>query len=91
MSDALADLKNLGPRSIEMLGAVGIDTPEALREAGSVLAYKVLKHRFPKAVNLLFLYALEGALTERHWNSFSREEKARLQAASQGELDIGLA
>lgn len=89
MSESLADLKNLGSRSTEMLRAVGIETPEALREAGAVLAYKILKHRFPKAVNLLFLYALEGALTNRHWNSFSPDEKARLQAEAQGELKIG--
>ena len=72
-----------------MLRAVGIERPEALREAGAVLAYKILKHRFPTSVNLLFLYALEGALAERHWSSFSPEEKATLNEAVAGELEVG--
>lgn len=88
---SLGDLTNLGPTSVAMLREIGIETPEALREAGAALAYKILKHRFPQQVNLIFLYALEGALTERHWNSFSPEEKVLLKAHVEGELEIGAA
>ena len=70
-----------------MLREVGIETPEALREAGAALAYKILKHRFPKEVMLNFLYAMEGALQDRHWNSFSPEEKEELKASVVGELE----
>ncbi len=86
----LADLKNLGEKSALLLREAGIETPEELENVGSVLAYKILKHRFPWDVSLLFLYAMEGALQNRHWNSFSKEEKASLQAAAEGELEIGL-
>ena len=89
MASTLLGLKNLGPTSAAMLETVGIDSEDALREAGSVLAYKILKHRYPKSVNLLFLYAIEGALTGRHWNSFSTDEKARLKAEAEGILEIG--
>lgn len=87
-AEPLVSLKNLGSTSAAMLREVGIETPEALREAGAVLAYKILRHRYPTHVNLLFLYALEGALTDRHWNSFSPQEKARLKAAVAGDLEI---
>lgn len=67
---------------------MGIETVEDLEKAGAGLAYKILKHRFPKEVNLLFLYAMEGALTNRHWNSFSPEEKEALKARLEGDLEI---
>jgi DNA transformation protein and related proteins len=88
MGEPLTALKNLGPESARMLLEVGIETPEALREAGAVLAYKLLQHRFGARVNALFLFALEGALTGRHWNSFSPEEKARLRSDADGDLEV---
>ncbi len=85
--DSLSDLRNLGPKSAKMLCDVGITTPSALRDAGAFLAYRMLKHRFPNKVSLLFLYALDGALQNRHWNSYSPEEKARLKEEAAGELE----
>ncbi|HYE95154.1 MAG TPA: TfoX/Sxy family protein [Rubricoccaceae bacterium] len=87
-TDPLAGLKNLGPTSAEMLREVGIETPDALREAGAVLAYKLLQLRFGPRVNALFLYALEGALADRHWNSFSPGEKARMKQEAAGALEV---
>ena len=86
----LVDLKNLGEKSAKLLKEAGIETPQDLRKAGSDLAYKILKHRFPRDVSLLFLYAMEGALQDRHWNSFSAEEKASLKATTEGEMKTGL-
>lgn len=87
----LADLPSLGPTSAAMLEEVGIETPEALREAGAVFAYKILRFRFgPTRVNPLFLFSLHAALTGRHWSQVSAEEKARLRADAQaGDLDVG--
>ena len=88
--DALTDLSNLGPTSAEMLREVGIETPEELRRAGSALAFKILQHRFGRVrVNALFLFALEGALEGRHWSSFSAEEKDRLRASVEEDLEVG--
>lgn len=88
--NALVDLPSLGPKSAAMLETVGIDTPEALREAGAVLAYKILRYRFgPTRVNALFLFALHAALTDRHWSQITPEEKATLRREAQsGDLDV---
>lgn len=86
-SDPLADLRNLGKKSAEKLRSVGIESPEALRDAGAILAYKILKHRYPSQVTLNILYAIEGALQERHWNSFTAEEKVKLKAEADSELE----
>ena len=65
-ADPLSGLRNLGEKSAELLREDGIETPEALREAGAVLAYKVLKHRFPKeAVELRALSPRQPAPTCR--------------------------
>ena len=83
-------LKNLGPTTAEMLREVGIETADDLREAGAALAYRVLQLRFRgQKVNALFLFAMEGALQDRHWNAFSPKEKAALREAAAGDLEIG--
>jgi DNA transformation protein len=86
--DPLAALPNLGPKSAEMLRAVGVTSPDELRRVGASMAYHILRHRFP-GVDVLFLYALEGAIAGRHWNSFSAGEKARLKAEADGDLEVG--
>ncbi|MEM1056124.1 MAG: TfoX/Sxy family protein [Bacteroidota bacterium] len=87
---SVGTLKNLGPTSAEMLREVGIETAEDLHECGAVMAYKILQHRFGKQkVNALFLFALVGAMEDRHWNSFSPEEKAVLREAASGDLEVG--
>ena len=86
---ALADLKNLGPTSSQMLAEVGIGTAEELRRVGAPFAYQILRHRYGTRVNRLFLWALAGALDGRHWNSYSAEEKAALDAAASGDVRVG--
>jgi DNA transformation protein len=88
-ADALEDLRNLGPVASGLLREVGITTPAELRRVGASMAYVILRHRFPKQVNLLFLYAMEGALTDRHYNSFSATEKAALKASVAESLTVG--
>lgn len=87
--DGLAALKNLGPTTAALLHEVGIETPEELRRVGSVMAYKLLCHRFPAQANVLFLYALEGALQGRSYLDLAPEEKARLKAEAGGDLEVG--
>ncbi len=87
--DSIAELRNLGPKSAERQSAVGIETPEALLETGSVLACKILKLRFPRDFNRRFLYALEGALQGLHGTDCSTEEPARLSALASGPLELG--
>lgn len=84
MSERLRDLRNLGPATEEQLTAVGITTPEELSDIGSVEAYRRLKARYGSKVTLVFLYALEGALLDLHWNRLPPEVKDEIVAAVQG-------
>jgi DNA transformation protein len=73
----LAVLPNLGPRSQQMLAAVGIDTLQRLRELGAVRAYLRVKRNGGNA-SLNLLWALEGALTGQHWQVVAKQERLRL-------------
>ena len=63
----LADLLNLGEKSAQVLREAGIGTVQELNELGAVEAYLRIK-RQGVAVSLNMLYAIEGALTNTHWN-----------------------
>ncbi len=86
---SVAGLKNLGPTTAALLREVGVETADELRRVGSAMAYKLLTHRFPDRTNMLFLYAMEGALQGRNLLDFSPEEKARLKAEASGTLEVG--
>lgn len=77
MSNELIELKNLGKTSVQWLNAVGIRTPDQLRHLGAVATYCKVRERGFK-VSKVLLYALEGALTDAHWNELSSDQKARL-------------
>ena len=77
--ELLESLRNLGPRHAQQLASVGINTIEKFRAAGSVVAYvKLLRGCSNVGPNML--YALEGALTNTHWEEVAREHGPRLQA-----------
>ena len=73
----LSDLRNLGPKSEEMLAAVHIRTPDDLTRAGAIAAFIALKQS-GAAVSLNMLWALEGALNDRDWREVARDDKLRL-------------
>jgi len=75
----ISDLINLGKKSEWYLSAVGINTISKLKKRGSIQTYCDLKTAFPKEVTLVFLWALEGALSNTHWNAIPKEVKAKLQ------------
>ncbi|MDP0589527.1 MAG: TfoX/Sxy family protein [Candidatus Endonucleobacter bathymodioli] len=77
MSNELLELTNLGKTSVQWLNAVGIRTFEQLRNTGPAAIYYKVRERGFKA-SKVFLYALEGALNNTHWNNFTRDEKASL-------------
>ena len=78
-------LMNIGPVSTGWLNEAGIHTQEALEALGAVEAYRPVKALHPDKVSLNMLYGLEAALTNRHWNSLSPEEKAALRAEAEKE------
>lgn len=75
----IAELRNLGPVSAEMLAALGITTRGDLERVGPVLAYRALKDAHP-GVSRNLLYAMHGALTGERWNALSPATRARLRS-----------
>lgn len=76
----IESLPNLGPVSAAMLRAAGISTLAKLRRTGSAKAF--LKVRATdKRASLNLLWALEAALTGRHWREVAREDRLRLLLA----------
>ena len=73
----IADLPNFGPKSQQMLAQAGIHTIEQLRELGAVRAYVQVK-RVWKGASLNLLWAMEGALSGRHWQDVAKHDRLRL-------------
>lgn len=73
----LRDLKNLGPKSEEMLIGAAMHTRQELQSLGSIEAYVRVEESGAKP-SLNLLYALEGAIHERDWQEVSRSERDRL-------------
>jgi DNA transformation protein and related proteins len=76
---SLTGMRNLGPVSARRLKSVGITTPQHLEATGAVEAYKRVAKAFPNDTSLVLLYALEGALSDVHWNSLPPQVKAQLR------------
>lgn len=75
-------LLNLGPESSAWLADVGVTTREQLSRLGPLGACRRLLEA-GRPVSLLLAYAIEGALTGRHW--------AQLDPATREILRTGLA
>jgi len=73
----IADLLNLGPKSQQMLAQAGIHTIEQLRELGAVRAYVRVKLTGANS-SLNLLWAMEGALSGRHWQEVAQHDRLRL-------------
>lgn len=77
---AISMMKNLGPRSQEMLASAGILDDDELRKLGAVVAYARTKAVCAQA-SLNLLWALEGALTGRDWKEVAETDRASLLMA----------
>ena len=77
MEDELLKMKNLGKTSTQWLHAAGIHKTADLRRLGSIHAYKAVKNRGIN-VSKVLLYAIEGALTDKHWAELPQERKDSL-------------
>ena len=73
----IADLPNFGPKSQQMLAQAGIHTLEQLREPGAVRAYVQVK-RSGACSSLNMLWAMEGALSGRHWQEVAKHDRVSL-------------
>jgi len=77
----LTSLKNIGKAMEEKLRSVDITTAEELKAIGSKRAYSKLKNKYPsdKAMSLVHLYALEGAITNTEFNQLPEHVKESLK------------
>jgi DNA transformation protein len=73
----IADLPNFGPKSQQMLAHAGIHTLEQLRGLGAVRAYVQVK-RSGACSSLNLLWAMEGALSGRHWQEVAKHDRLSL-------------
>ncbi|MBL8414122.1 MAG: TfoX/Sxy family protein [Propionivibrio sp.] len=77
---SIADLRNLGPKSQEMLTRAGVGSIAQLRALGSVPAY-VMAKRANRKVSLNLLWALESALSGESWQEVARLHRTSLLLA----------
>lgn len=77
----LTSMKNIGKELERKLAAVGVDSPEALRELGAKHAFFRLKEVFSQ-VCLVHLYALKGAIRDTEFNSLPEDTKQDLKEFS---------
>jgi DNA transformation protein len=75
-------MRNIGPKSAAWLRQVGLHTAGDLQAAGALEAYmRIRRAGFKPSMNLL--YALEGALLDRHWQEVPDARRAELVAAAE--------
>jgi DNA transformation protein len=80
----LLELKNIGKTVAYKLHELGVSDESELKKMGSVNAYRCLSRqsqgkRLPVCY---YLYSLEGAIQNKHWNELSDQEKADLRRAA---------
>ena len=80
--EAIGTLKNIGPTIAKTLALIGIKTRSDLERAGPVGAYLHLCASFPNKTwpVCYYLYSLEGALRDKHWDDLPQTLKDRLLA-----------
>ncbi len=80
MSD-LHQLKNIGKTVEKRLNEIGIFSSADLKKTGAAKAYQKLsqKQRGRHLPVCYYLYSLEGALKNKHWDAFSENEKKKLR------------
>jgi len=84
----LRELKGLGSKSEQCLHEIGINTPEELQRIGAVRAFIRLRKESSIKPSLNFLYALVGALENRHWTEIAKKEKGRLLMELEGYREL---
>ena len=62
MTKKIIELMNMGPKTEKWLADIDIHTEDDLRDMGVIEAYLKLKARDPLKVNLMMLWAMQGAL-----------------------------
>ena len=72
-------LRNLGPVSTQWLNSIDVYTKEDIKTIGPIVIYNMLKARGYN-VNILIVYALQGAIMDCHWNDIPTKMKIDFKA-----------
>jgi len=77
----LSDLKNIGKTVSCRLHELGVTKEAELKKLGAAKAYKWLSEQTPNKhlPVCYYLYSLEGAIQNKHWNELSEKEKQKLR------------
>ena len=70
---SLSELKNIGSTIEKRLNKIGIYTEDELRKTGPVKAFQMICY---------YLYSLQGALLDLHWNDLPEQMKKQLKATA---------
>ncbi len=83
----ISELKNIGPTVEQKLNELGIFTLSDLKKTGSAQVYRMMKKQNPgKTIPVCYyLYSLEGAIQDCHWNDFSEKEKRKMKQSAGAE------
>jgi DNA transformation protein len=74
----LSDLKNIGPKTEKWLNEFEIYTLEDLENYSPVTLYQILRSN-GYDVNMIFVYALQGAIMDLHWNELPKDIRDQLK------------
>ena len=78
----IADLRNIGPTIKKRLNEIGVYTRGDLKRMGPVKAYQRIcqKHPHQTIPVCYYLYSLQGALMDLHWDDLPKNIKYLLVA-----------
>src|SRR5688572_18609635 len=77
MKKELQTLRGLGPKSSYQLKTIGVHTKDDLIKLGAIPAYLKLKQHYT-TISLNFLYALVGAIEDKHWREIAATRREEL-------------
>lgn len=87
MTQDLAQLRNIGPTIRKRLNELGVYSRADLERIGPVKAYKRICENYPNQTIPVcyYLYSLQGALMDIHWDEVPEPIKNELYARAKGE------
>jgi DNA transformation protein len=86
MSEDLVRLRNIGPTVRKRLNEIGVYRRTDLQRIGAVKAYKRICENYPNQTIPVcyYLYSLQGALLDVHWDELPETLKDELYAEAKG-------
>ena len=91
MPKDLAELRNIGPTIKNRLNEIGVRTLADLKKVGAVNAYLRICASHPQRTIPVcyYLYSLQGALMDLHWDDLPERLKKSLLSRATGDTGAG--